>query len=96
MYNGDVLGEFINLKENSAIEMKWKFKDQKDYGHLMITFTNCLTDSCTVTIHYNNIPDLDALRNLWVNDIFKKIDTVFGYHLKDDGLETKAETPSEK
>ena len=85
MYNGIILAEYINLKVNEAIELKWRLKDWKDCANLIITFCN-FDDSCTVTVDYANVTDLNEFRNVWIQDIFKRIHTIFNYRLTDVDL----------
>lgn len=51
MYNGDVVGEYVYLKENEAIELRFKMKGWKKFADLMITFEN-VTHSSITTIYY--------------------------------------------
>ena len=81
MYNGDIIGEYVNLKENEAIEMKWKLKEWTEFKDLLVTFEN-FNNSCAIIVNYSDISDQDSFRTLWIEDIFKKISTVFGYHLR--------------
>ena len=92
MYDGSIQGEYIKLVENESIEMKWKFKDWKDFADLKMTFEN-YDDSVKITLEYTNIPDadqfnnnihLDKIKDGWRQNIFKNIYMVFGYHLKDE------------
>ena len=62
MFDGTIQGEYVNLEENTKIEMKWKFKDWKDYADLVITFDN-YDDSCAVTLDYKNIDEYDSFGN---------------------------------
>ena len=62
MFDGTIQGEYVKLVENESIEMKWKFKDWKDYADLLITFEN-YDDSCTITLDYKNIAENDSFGN---------------------------------
>ena len=62
MYDGTILGEYVELVENERIQMKWKFKDWKEYADLVITFAN-YDDSCAITLDYTNIDEHDSFGN---------------------------------
>ena len=90
MYNGDVIGEYTNLKVNEAIELKWKFKDWKAFANLVITFEN-ITHRSVVMIYYTGVEDEETFKKFWMEQIFEKVEPVFSYHLRDEENEGSIE-----
>ena len=84
LYDGTVVGEYISLLENEKIQMKWKFKNWPNYAYLIITFSN-FDDSSTVTVDYLDLPveQRVAFQNFWIDEIFKKMQPVFGHQIKE-------------
>jgi len=64
MYNGDIIGEFIRLKHNEVIDLKWKFKDWESFANLVITFEN-ITHRSVLMIYYTDVDDHERFKQFW-------------------------------
>ena len=92
MFDGNILGEYVEVEEGTKIVMKWKFKDWPEFADCVITIQN-VNDSCEVLVDYQNIPEydefgafihLDKIQAGWKQNIFKMIHMVFGYNYRDE------------
>uniref|UniRef100_A0A7S3MYQ1 Activator of Hsp90 ATPase homologue 1/2-like C-terminal domain-containing protein n=1 Tax=Strombidium inclinatum TaxID=197538 RepID=A0A7S3MYQ1_9SPIT len=93
IYDGMIEGEFISVEENKSIKMKWRMKDWTDqwFSDVTITFLDIGSEATEVAISQENIPEydryskfvhLDNLEGGWKQMVFKRIEQVFGYPIK--------------
>jgi activator of HSP90 ATPase len=89
LFGDTIQGEYVTLEENKKIQMKWKFKEWKDFGDCEVSFNG--ESSCDITVKITNVPEYDnfgstvqteSLVNGWKQNIFKRMHMVFGYPLQ--------------
>ena len=55
------------------IEIKWKFENQPNFEVLAITFQDCLTDSCFVSVDLIQVNDHARFVKFWKERVLDKI-----------------------
>ena len=58
MFDGSIVGEYLEIVENESVKMKWKFKEWPEFADAHLTFVS-FNDSCEVKVAYTNIPERD-------------------------------------
>lgn len=89
-FNGNICGEFVEIKAPNHLVMKWRMKQWKEneYSNVDIQFKSLSSTEVVMTINHTHIPEHDAFENRdvpaqvrggWENYFIRGIQNVLGY-----------------